>query len=145
MLRLGPSVLIELLCICPGIDCALPWCTVCSLTASPSAAALATYDPFAPSHEPARSLYEAFQAEAKLRKSRPLAVWIEAELDAVHRAACACAARLGWPQPTRAQVEDAERYARGSADYGSKWALVLERSMRPPHAGARPSRTQVAP
>ena len=42
-------------------------------------------------------------------------------------------------------VEDAERYARGSADYGSKWALVLERSMRPAHAGARPSRAQAAP
>lgn len=115
------------------------------MTAPTAAGALATHDPFAPSHEPARTLYEAFQAEAQLRKGRPLVVWVEAELQAVHRAGCAFAAAAGWPAPSRPQVEAAERYARGSADFRSKRALVLERSVRPPRqAGATAAREATA-
>lgn len=99
--------------------------------AAPKSTSPSDRDPFAPRHEPARSLYEAFQAEARLRKGRPLEVWIEAERHAVWRAACEYAQQHGWPEPALAQVESAERYAKGSADYGAKWAYTLERSMRP--------------
>lgn len=82
-------------------------------------------DIFRPHHEPARSLYDTFQREAKLRAGRPPEVWIEAELQAMHTAATAVAQARGWPTPDRALIERAETYARGSADYGSKWTYRI--------------------
>lgn len=86
-------------------------------------------DPFLPRSEPARTLYLAFQAEAKHRKERTGAEWIEAERKAVWSAACGYAEEHGLPAPTMEQVERAERYAMGSVDYGAKWAYALATSM----------------
>lgn len=38
--------------------------------------------------------------------------------------------KSGLPAPTREQVAAAERYARGSADYGATWACTLVNDMR---------------
>lgn len=89
------------------------------------------HDFFRPRHAPASVLYDAFQDEAKLRKGRDVEEWIRLELEAVHRAACTYAAEQGLHAPSLEQVAAAERYARGSADYGSKWALVLAEKMTP--------------
>ncbi|MBU2122962.1 MAG: hypothetical protein KJ999_21310 [Gammaproteobacteria bacterium] len=89
------------------------------------------HDFFRPRHAPASVLYDAFQEEAKHRKSRDLEEWIRLELEAVHRAASSYAAEHGLHAPTMEQVAAAERYARGSSDYGSKWALVLAEKMTP--------------
>lgn len=78
---------------------------------------------------PASLLYDAFQEEAKHRKGRDVDEWIRLELEAVHRAAVTYAEQHGLHAPTMEQVAAAERYARGSADYGSKWALVLSQKM----------------
>lgn len=85
-------------------------------------------DIFLPPREPARQIYQAFQAEALKRKERPLDVWVNAEIDAVHAAANKAARALGLRALTREEVMAAESYARGSADYGAKWAYgVVER------------------
>ncbi len=89
-----------------------------------------SYDPFEPRHEPARTLYLAFQNEARLRKGRSVEEWIRAERDAVFNAARVYAESNGMRVPTLADVEAAERYAMGSADYGLKWSLGVERAMR---------------
>lgn len=89
------------------------------------------YDFFRPRAAPASVLYDAFQAEALHRKGRDVEEWIKLELEAVHRAACSYAAEHGLHPPTMEEVVAAERYARGSADYGSKWAVVLAEKMRP--------------
>jgi hypothetical protein len=82
-------------------------------------------DFFEPRTEPARSIYLAFQAEAKLRKSRSVNEWIEAERRVVHQAAIHQAELLGLREPTLEDVEAAERTARGHVDYGSKWAYGI--------------------
>lgn len=87
------------------------------------------HDFFRPRQAPASVLYDAFQEEATHRKGRDVEEWIRLELEAVHRAACSYAAEHGLHAPTLEQVAAAERYARGSADYGSKWALVLAEKM----------------
>ncbi|MGV1121211.1 MULTISPECIES: hypothetical protein [Xanthomonas translucens group] len=84
-----------------------------------------TYDPYRPSSEPAMSIYDAFQDEAAKRKGRDVAEWIKAERDAVYRAAMLAFERAGLPAPTMDEVELAERYARGSSDYGSKWSYTI--------------------
>lgn len=92
---------------------------------------MSQHDPFQPSHEPARTLYEAFQQEARLRKSRPIAQWVEAERNAVFKAACDYARAHGLRAPTLEEVRAAEMYAMGSVDYGAKWAYGVERAMVP--------------
>ncbi|WCT26641.1 hypothetical protein [Acidovorax temperans] len=87
------------------------------------------HDYFRPREAPASLLYDAFQEEAKHRKGRDVDEWIRLELEAVHRAAVTYAEQHGLHAPTMEQVAAAERYARGSADYGSKWALVLSQKM----------------
>lgn len=89
-------------------------------------------DIFQPRTEPAKSIYEAFQVEAALRGGRRLDEWQAAERNAVHREAAIQAQKLGLPAPTMAEVEQAERYAFGSIDYGSKWATGLANAMRKP-------------
>lgn len=90
-----------------------------------------THDPFRPHSEPAMSLYDAFQAEARKRKGRSVEEWIKAEREAVWRAARDQAEMLGLRCPLMSEVEAAERYAMGSVDYGSKWAHGVARVMKP--------------
>jgi hypothetical protein len=89
-----------------------------------------SYDVFEPRHEPAKSLYLAFQEEAAHRKRRDVSDWGRLEVDAVLSKATALARDLGLVAPTRAQVEIAERSARGHVDYGAQWAYALARVMR---------------
>lgn len=88
-------------------------------------------DIFRPKSEPHRAIYDAFQDEAANRKGRPVNVWTEAELKAVERAASLAAVnpQFKLAPPTRTMVERAERYARGSADYGRTWVCTLLRMM----------------
>lgn len=88
--------------------------------------------PFRPHQEPARSIHDAFQLEARKRKERALDVWIEAELQAVFVAAQLAAEQHGLRMLSLDEIKSAERYARGSADYGSKWAYTVVDSMRRP-------------
>lgn len=94
----------------------------------------AEYDPFRPRHEPARSIYETFQAEATHRRQREVDVWIRAERDAVHGTAARLAQNYGLRPPSIEEVEEAERRARGHIDYGMKWALYVVEAMRRPDA-----------
>ena len=57
-----------------------------------------------------------------MRAQRTVAEWCEAELLAVHEAACRFAEKHGQTPPTREQVARAEVSARGHTDCGSKWA-----------------------
>lgn len=86
-------------------------------------------DIFRPRHAPASVLYDAFQEEAQHRQSRQVGEWTRLELEAVHRAAATYASQHGLHAPSMEDVAAAERYARGSVDYGSKWALVLSEKM----------------
>lgn len=90
------------------------------------------YDPFRPRREPARSIYEAFQADAAHRRLREVEVWIREELDVVHNTAVRLAPSYGLRPPSIAEVEAAERRARGHVDYGLKWALYVVEAMRRP-------------
>ena len=87
-------------------------------------------DIFEPRHEPARSIYRAFQTEATKRKGRSIDEWLAAERDAVFREATHQAQRLGLRVPTMDEVVSAERYAAGSVDYGAKWAYCVVEAMR---------------
>jgi hypothetical protein len=95
---------------------------------------MADTDPFRPRPEPALTIYEAFQAEAKKRKGRSLDEWIKAEREAVWHAAATYAQQHGMSVPTIDEVARAERYAMGSVDYGAKWAYQVERYMKERHA-----------
>ncbi|MDR6389261.1 hypothetical protein [Paraburkholderia phenoliruptrix] len=94
-------------------------------------------DVFEPRHEPARSIYRAFQQEAGRRKERSVDEWIKCEREAVFREAAQQAVFLGLRAPTMDDVARAERYAMGSADYGAKWAYCIVDVMRnsAPQAG----------
>lgn len=74
-------------------------------------------------------LYDAFEAEALHRKGRDVEEWIRLELEAVHQAACSYAAEHGLHKPTLEEIATAERIARGSVDYGSKWAFMVAQKM----------------
>ena len=82
-----------------------------------------------PRREPARSIYEAFQAEAEKRPGRSFEEWQAAERDAVYREAAHQAQKLGLRCPTIDEVEAAARYASGSIDYGAKWAYQVTNIM----------------
>lgn len=91
-----------------------------------------SHDVFRPHNEPARGLYDAFQAEAKNRKGRSVEVWTEAEAQAVWRTARDYAQQHGIEVPTMELIKRKERYARGSIDYGAKWAYgVAELLVKP--------------
>lgn len=87
-------------------------------------------DFFEPKTEPARSIYRAFQVEALKRDGRDFERWREAELDAVYQEAVSQAKKLGMRVVAKKDVEDAENYACGSADYGAKWAYRVVDAMR---------------
>lgn len=91
-----------------------------------------TFDPFRPRSEPARTIYDAFQAEAENRNGRPPEEWIEAERLAVLKAAQEAAPKYGLRAPTLKEVATAERYAMGSIDYGKTWAHQVVDAMRKP-------------
>ena len=86
-------------------------------------------DIFSPIHEPALSIYNAFQNEATKRKGRNVDDWIIAEREAVMRAATNQAAILGLRVPTMSEIVRAENYASGSVDYGAKWAYGVAEAM----------------
>jgi hypothetical protein len=87
-------------------------------------------DVFEPSHEPARSIYEAFQNEARMRKGRTPAEWTTAELNRVHNEAGYQAQIHSLRAPTVEEVLAAEGCARGHIDYGAKWAYAVVERMR---------------
>lgn len=88
-------------------------------------------DLFRPRFEPAASIYDAFQAEARKRPQRSPAQWMQEEKAAVLKAATEAAERYGLTPPTPEMVRSAEIYASGSVDYGSTWALVMVQRMCP--------------
>lgn len=92
-------------------------------------------DIFRPRSEPALTLYKAFQAEAKFRGGRSFEQWNKAEIGAVWRAARDYAQAHDLRVPTIAQVEECERYASGSVDYGAKWAYQIARILTAPPKG----------
>jgi hypothetical protein len=87
-------------------------------------------DIFKPRHEPARSIYDAFQAEATKRKGRSYEEWTTAEREAVLREATAKAQQMGLRVPTMDEVVKAERSAMGHVDYGAKWAYRVTEEMK---------------
>lgn len=84
---------------------------------------------FRPRSEPARTLYDALQAEAKHRKGRTPEQWMDAEQQAVWRAARDYAQQHGLAVPTIDAVRKAERLASGHTDYGLKWALGVAQAL----------------
>lgn len=96
-----------------------------------------TFDPFRPTREPWRSIYDAFQAEATQRHGRSVTEWIAAEEQAVLSAATQEAKKMGWPAPDIDMVRRAETYARGSVDYALKWSAQIVRLMQPPQHASR--------
>lgn len=88
------------------------------------------YDVFEPRHEPAKSIYLAFQAEEGKRRGRAVDEWIKAERDAVFLECTMQAQRLGLRAPSFEEAIAAERYAMGSIDYGVKWAYQLVQVMK---------------
>ena len=87
-------------------------------------------DIFKPRHEPARSIYEAFQREASKRKGRSIEEWTSAEREAVLREATSKAQQMGLRVPTMDEVVQAERCAMGHVDYGAKWAYRVTEQMK---------------
>ena len=87
------------------------------------------HDVFRPHTEPAATIYDAFQAEARKRVGRPLHEWILMERKAVHETAVKCAEKHGFKAPSMDEIEKEERAAYGSADYGSKWAIKVANLM----------------
>jgi len=88
-------------------------------------------DIFRPSREPARAIYDAFQAEAEKRNGRDFKVWTEAEENAVWNAARDAAQKLALEAPTIEDVQSAQISAMGHVDYGAKWAYGIVHKMKP--------------
>ena len=87
-------------------------------------------DVFQPHTDPARMLYDAFQDEAKKRNGRTPEQWMDAERTVVWAAARDYAQQHGLRVPLMSDVMRAEEYARGSVDYGAKWAYRVAEQMR---------------
>ena len=90
---------------------------------------------FRPRTEPARTIYDVFQAIAADRSDVTPDKWEHRERMAVWGAARDYAEQHGLRVPTIAQVELAERSAMGHCDYGAKWAYGVAEAMRKPEAG----------
>lgn len=88
------------------------------------------YNLFRPIREPERAIYDAFQAESEKRSGRRLEEWLEAEVQAVWRAARDYAQANNMRVPTLQEVQHAERSAYGHSDYAKKWALYVSECMR---------------
>lgn len=89
---------------------------------------------FRPMHQPARAIYDAFIEQAKKRNEYTLEEWIEAEEQAVWRAARDYAQQHGLPVPDILRIRRAEYLARGHIDYAAKWAYGVAEYLQP--AGA---------
>ena len=87
-------------------------------------------DIFRPRNSPAREIYDAFQAEADHREGRTPGEWMEAEVEAVRRAAAAAARKIGVRAPSVAQVEGAAYKAMRHVDYGATWARSVSALLR---------------
>jgi hypothetical protein len=87
-------------------------------------------DVFRPHTDPARRIYDAFQAEAEKRATRQGDEWIAAERLAVWHAARDYAQQHGLRIPTIDEVACAENNAMGHCDYGAKWAYRVAEYMR---------------
>lgn len=79
-------------------------------------------DPFRPNHEPARSLYDAFQ-NAAMRKPRDF----DLEERAVWECARDYAQQNGLRVPMLSEVRDATICAQGHVDFGAKWVYAVSR------------------
>lgn len=86
-------------------------------------------DIFRPPTNPARHLYDVFQAEAEKRGECGWPEWNNNEIAAVFVAAVEYAKEHGLRAPTYQEVCDAERSASGHVDYGSKWAYRVAEKM----------------
>lgn len=82
-------------------------------------------DIFRPRHEPAKTIYDAFQAEAEKRPGRSFQEWTKAELEVVWRTARDYAQQHGLRVPLMSEVERADRSASGHVDYGAKLAYYI--------------------
>lgn len=91
--------------------------------------AVSGIDPFRPRSEPARTLYDAFQAEAAKRNGRSFEEWREAETDAVHAAALAASKTHALREPTRDEVAKAGVRAQNHVDYGLQWVCGVVEAM----------------
>ena len=89
-------------------------------------------DVFRPSHEPHRTIYDAFQDEASKRAGRTPEEWILAERLVVWGTAKREAAKRGMTEPTLDQVQRAELLACGHCDYGLQWVRGVVDAMREP-------------
>jgi len=89
-------------------------------------------DVFRPHRDPARAIYDAFQAEAAHRAKRTVDEWLEKEPQAVWRAARDYAQQHGLRVPTLDEVKRAESLAAGHTDYGAKWAYRVEQYLTQP-------------
>jgi len=78
-----------------------------------------------PHGNPQQAIFDALVAEMKNRKGHETEVWMECERNAVHRAACAEAQRMGKPNPSIKSIERAETYAMGHSDYAATWAYKV--------------------
>lgn len=87
-------------------------------------------DIFRPKRDPALTLYDAFEAEAKHREGRTPAEWMDLEQRAVWTAARDYAQQHELRVPTLAEVRAAESMACGHVDYGAKWAHGVAQFMR---------------
>lgn len=85
-------------------------------------------DVFIPRHEPARTIYNAFQDEATKRKDQN--DWIEKERQRVWVTARDCVQMYGLKVLTIEEVQRAENLACGHTDYGAKWAYGIVAMMK---------------
>lgn len=85
-------------------------------------------DLFRPHHEPARTIYDAFQEEAKKRKDHK--DWIERERQRVWTTARDCAQMYGLKVLTIEEIQRAENLACGHVDYGAKWSYGVVALMK---------------
>lgn len=92
-------------------------------------------DIFEPRNEPARSIYLAFQAEAKKREKRTPEEWQQKEIESVFETARTLAITRGETVLTISEIEEAQCYATGHIDYGAKWAYRVAEKMRNSHYG----------
>ncbi len=86
-------------------------------------------DIFRPRSEPARTLYDAFQAEAEKRDGRSFEAWSIAERKVVWREAKKYAEQHGLVAPTLNRVKLFEDMACGHTDFGAKWAYGIANDM----------------
>lgn len=100
-------------------------------------------DMFRPHSEPARSIYDAFQAAAARRDEIGYPDWLRHEREVVHQVVLEQALKHGLRPLSLEEVEAAEFYAMGAVNYGATWAARLVELMATPEPGAAaPERRQ---